>query len=85
MRKSIIKSMEEKILTNENIEEKIARREREQFIKMTQTPIPKLVVSLGIPTTLNMMVTSLYNLADTYFVSGLGQEATGAVNVVLSL
>ncbi len=77
--------MEEKILTNENIEEKAARREREQFIKMTQTPIPKLVISMGIPTTLNMMVTSLYNLADTYFVSGLGQEATGAVNVVLSL
>ena len=77
--------MEENVLTNENIEDQAARREREQFVKMTQTPIPKLIVSLGIPTTLNMMVTSLYNLADTYFVSGLGQEATGAVNVVLSL
>ncbi len=52
---------------------------------MTQTPIPRLIVSLGIPTMLNMMVTSLYNLADTYFVSGLGEQATGAVNVVLSL
>lgn len=60
-------------------------RERRQFAKMTKTPIPKLVVMLGIPTMLNMMVSSLYNLADTYFVSGLGESATGAVNVVLSL
>lgn len=53
-------------------------RERRQFAKMTKTPIPKLVVMLGIPTMLNMMVSSLYNLADTYFVSGLGESATGA-------
>jgi putative MATE family efflux protein len=63
----------------------VEERERKQFEKMTQTPIPRLVISLGIPTTLNMMVTSLYNLADAYFVSGLGEYATGAVNVVLSL
>ncbi|MBR2340889.1 MAG: MATE family efflux transporter [Clostridia bacterium] len=66
-------------------ETEVLKREKAQFEKMTQSPIPKLIVSLGIPTMLNMMVTSLYNLADTYFVSGLGQEATGAVNVVLSL
>ena len=72
----------------EMIEEKlntVEARERAQFIKMTKTPIPKLVISLGIPTMLNMMVTSLYNLADTYFVSGISEQATGAVNVVLSL
>ena len=63
----------------------IEEREHAQFIKMTQTPVAKLVVSLGIPTMLNMMVTSLYNLADTYFVSGISEQATGAVNVVLSL
>lgn len=60
-------------------------RQRKQFAKMTETPVPKLVVMLGIPTMLNMMVSSFYNLADTYFVSGLGENATGAVNVVLSL
>ena len=73
---------------SENTEEIRAqeeRREQKQFVKMTQTPIPKLVVMLGIPTMLNMMVSSLYNLADTYFVSSLGETVTGAVNVVLSL
>lgn len=60
-------------------------RARRQFIRMTQTPVFKLVVLLGLPTIMNMMLSSLYNLADTYFVSGLGEDATGAVNVVLSL
>ncbi len=68
-----------------NEEEEVLRREKAQFEKMTQTPVPRLVISLGIPTMINMMVTSIYNLADTYFVSGLGLRATGAVNVVLSL
>ncbi len=71
--------------TEAQIEAEIAERERKQFDKMTKTPIARLVIGLGIPTMLNMMVTSLYNLADTYFVTGLGQQATGAVNVVLSL
>lgn len=72
-------------VTDEAAEAAIVEREKKQFIKMTKTPIPRLVIGLGIPTMLNMMVTSLYNLADTYFVTKLGQQATGAVNVVLSL
>lgn len=63
----------------------VKEMERKQFVKMTQTSIPRLVIGLGIPTMLNMMVTSLYNLADTLFVAGLGERAMGAVNVVLSL
>ena len=63
----------------------IDERERLQFIKMTQTPMPKLIISLGIPTTLSMMVTSLYNLADTAFVSTLGDPAIAAVSNLLAL
>ncbi|MBQ8320533.1 MAG: MATE family efflux transporter [Clostridia bacterium] len=75
----------EKTVTNERAEVEAAQRERIQYEKMVKTPIPRLIVSLGIPTMLNMMVTSLYNMADTLFVSGLGEQATGAVSVVLSL
>ncbi len=56
-----------------------------QFNKMTQTPIGKLVIMLGIPTTISMLITTIYNLADTYFVSQLGTSASGAVGVVFSL
>ena len=77
--------MEEKILTNEKIEAAAAERERIQYERMVKTPIPRLIISLGIPTMLNMMVTSLYNMVDMLFVRGLGDQATGAVNVVLAL
>ena len=77
--------MNESIAQKTTSEASVLQREKAQFDKMTKTPIHRLIISLGIPTMINMMVTSLYNLADTYFVSGLGQEATGAVNVVLSL
>ncbi|MCQ4638148.1 MATE family efflux transporter [Anaerovorax odorimutans] len=52
---------------------------------MTETPVPKLVIMLGIPTTVSMLVTNLYNMADTYFVSKLGTSASGAVGVVFGL
>ena len=52
---------------------------------MTAWPIPKLVITLGIPTTISMLVTNIYNMADTYFVSELGNSASGAVGVVFGL
>ena len=56
-----------------------------QFEKMTTRPIPKLVISLGIPTTISMLVTNIYNMADAYFVGELGNSASGAVGVVFGL
>ena len=38
------------------------------YKKMTETPVARLIVSLGIPTTISMLITSIYNMADTYFV-----------------
>ena len=64
----------------------VIEREKKQFVKMTQTRISRLIISLGIPTTLSMMVTSLYNLADTFFVSQLKNDAiTAAANNLLAL
>ena len=60
-------------------------KEINQYNKMTTWPIPKLVITLGIPTTISMLVTNIYNMADTYFVSELGNSASGAVGVVFGL
>ena len=57
----------------------------EQFEKMTNTPIPKLVSSLAIPTIISMLITSIYNMADTYFVSQLGTSASAATGIIFSL
>lgn len=56
-----------------------------QFIKMTETPIPKLVSRLAVPTIISMLVSSIYNMADTFFVAKLGTSAAGAVGIVFSL
>jgi putative MATE family efflux protein len=52
---------------------------------MTETPIGPLIASLAAPTIVSMLVTSIYNMADTFFVSKLGTSASGAVGVVFSL
>jgi len=54
----------------------------QQYQKMTETPIPRLVITLGIPTTISMLVTNIYNMADTFFVSTLGTSASGAIGIV---
>lgn len=56
-----------------------------QFIKMTETPIPNLVSKLAVPTVISMLVSSIYNMADTFFVAKLGTSAAGAVGIVFSL
>lgn len=53
--------------------------------KMLETPISQLILSLAAPTIVSMLVTSVYNMADTYFVSQLNTSASGAVGVVFSL
>lgn len=57
----------------------------DKFTQMTQTPIPGLVATLAVPTIISMLVTSVYNMADTYFVGQIGTSATAAVGVALPL
>ena len=59
--------------------------ENSQFAKMTETPVKPLVAGLAVPTIISMLVTSVYNTADTFFVSKLGTSASGAIGIVFSL
>ncbi|NCB63589.1 MAG: MATE family efflux transporter [Clostridia bacterium] len=52
---------------------------------MTETPIPRLMSTLAVPTIISMLITSLYNMADTYFVGGLGYSAQAAVGIALPI
>lgn len=56
-----------------------------QYRNMTETPVGTLILSLAGPTIVSMLITAIYNTADTFFVSRLGTSATGAVGVVFSL
>ena len=55
------------------------------YEKMTQTPVSKLIIRLGIPTTISMLITGIYNLADTYFVGTLGESAQAATGILFTL
>lgn len=57
----------------------------QQYQRMTQTPIPKLVASMAIPTTIGMLITVIYNTADTYFVSQIDKSASAAVGAVYAV
>ncbi len=57
----------------------------EHYNKMVNWPVSKLVITLGIPTTISMLVTTIYNMADTFFVGKIDTSASGAVGVVFGL
>ena len=54
--------------------------------KMMNQPVPKLINGLAVPTIISMLITSLYNMADTYWVAQLNNDsATAAVGIVFAI
>lgn len=62
-------------------------REKQDYRKtmMLEEPLPKVITKMAVPSIVAFLITSIYNLADTYFVSALGTNATAAVSVNASL
>lgn len=52
---------------------------------MLEAPLSRVIARMAVPSIISFLITSIYNLADTYFVSSLGTEATAAVSVNASL
>ena len=67
----------------------MALQNRREYL--TTTPIPKLILSLSVPTIISMMVTAIYNTADTFFVarvssdSAINTAATASVGLVFTI
>ena len=57
----------------------------EKYRMMVETPVNRLIPRLAVPTIISMLITSIYNMADTFFVSQLSTSASGAVGVNFSL
>lgn len=60
-------------------------KNQKQHSLMTETPMIQLILRLSAPTIISMLVSSIYNMADTFFVSQLGTSASAAVGVVFPL
>ncbi len=52
---------------------------------LTKTPIPKLILTMSVPTIISMLVTAIYNTADTFFVGKISTQATAAVGIVFTV
>ena len=68
---------------------KVTGKNRREY--MTQTPVPQLILTLSVPTIISMMVTAIYNTADTFFVARVSDvaeintSATAAVGLVFTV
>jgi len=57
----------------------------EKFIKMTTSPVERNVLELAGPSILIMLISAIYNITDTFFVSSLGTSHVGAVGIAFPL
>ena len=57
----------------------------QKFIQMTQTPVERLIFSLAVPTIISNLITTFYNMADTFYIGKLSTSASGAVGVVFPI
>lgn len=60
-------------------------RHKDNFEYLTTAPVSRVIISLSVPTIISMLVTSFYNIADTYFVGQIDTQSTAAVGIVFSV
>ena len=72
----------------EGMELEVAKEKMTQDEKvtyMTTKAVPSLICELAVPTIISMLVTSFYNMADTFFVGKINTQSTAAVGVVFTV
>ena len=63
----------------------VMHRHTDNYTFLTQAPVHRVIITMAIPTIISMLVTGLYNIADTFFVGKIDTQATAAVGIVFSL
>ena len=59
--------------------------QEEKFDEMINEPVHGLIIRLAIPTIISTLITSIYNMADTFFVSQINTSASAAVGIIYAL
>lgn len=76
---------EQETFTKEEYSREESSEQQKRFEIFTKTPVRPLVLKLAVPTILGMLVTTIYNLTDTFFISQLGQKSmTAAIGIIFS-
>ena len=58
---------------------------KNRYNYLTKTPVPRLISVLAVPTIISMLVTGIYNTADTFFLGRVSTQATAAVGLAFSM
>ena len=61
------------------------KAKRDNFTFLTEGPLHKVIFTMAIPTIISMLSTSMYNLADTYFVGSINTQSVAAVGVSFAM
>ena len=59
-------------------------KQQEKYIEMTEKPVDQLILKLAMPTIISMLITTFYNMVDSFFVGKINTSAVGAVGIVFS-
>ena len=60
-------------------------KHRDNFTFLTTGKVSKVITTMAIPTIISMLVTSIYNIVDTYFVGKINTQATAAVGITFAV
>ena len=58
---------------------------RDKYVFLTKAPVSRVILTMAIPTIISMLITSAYNVADTYFVGRINTQSTAAVGIAFSM
>ena len=61
------------------------KKSRDNYTFLTEAPVHKVVFTMAIPTIISMLSTSMYNLADTYFVGSINTQSVAAVGISFAM
>lgn len=61
------------------------KTERDKYVFLTKAPVSRVILTMAIPTIISMLITSAYNVADTYFVGRINTQSTAAVGIAFSM
>lgn len=59
-------------------------RSEARYRRLTETPVPRLVLSLAVPTIISMSISAIYNIVDSWFVGHISTVATAGVGVAFA-
>ena len=61
-----------------------AQKQDAKFVRMTTRPVGRLVTAMAVPSIVSMLVTGIYNLADTFFIGQINTQSVAALGIVFS-